>query len=677
MLRPVFWSVFGFLLCCSQTSVAAGLSTQQFKSVVIGSMESGDVVSGTVPPGACHNYFIHVQMSGLSLLVDLNTTGGVPFLLVKESPVLGDPSGGDSDEHNYANYYQFKSEGEVHGVVVRSEYLSPGRWYIGVCNYEVREKVYKEGDQDGEPDSQYSFMATLSRTASEQSPPGPQRCDEPEDSIETSKNAQLVATLRELVEGTLEAELDQPATDEYIRRTVGSVVDHVEKLRLQVDATSSQALLWQRRVHELESELEKTKEEVVRSREEVDSIWLKQTSEKEKASSQAEQWQEVAERLHRQVAELTQQMTLNEAEVVRLSSGYFGLSAPWQSVLSLVLGAGVVLAIFMFRQPLRHSKAKQTVSCNTGPWEPPAPKAGAKKGGKGAGAGGCEHCSKTAHKGNADLEAARAALEAERRARSALDERLKTETAIRKSAETSQLAAQRALSEQQEALQQETATRLRAEQELERERKASKDKDKDRKRTAVCPGTCRPAQQLQSKLQACEAEAAQMRDKVASIAALRDAAAQATVAAAGWQAEAENYRRQVEVLRAQCSQDGSVDELHKELALAKAWLDALRGVGVESLPIAELCRVEIEQEAGLHRLKAAKARRMGAEALPGASVVPTTAIQMCGACEERCASMMVLPCQHVSLCMKCSETVTQCPECRGDVDQTESSETWE
>lgn len=66
------------------------------------------------------------------------------------------------DEHNYANYYQFKKQGGHHGVVVTSEHrehplppdsascdpaptvrlicnvmraVSPGRWYIGVCNY--------------------------------------------------------------------------------------------------------------------------------------------------------------------------------------------------------------------------------------------------------------------------------------------------------------------------------------------------------------------------------------------------------------------------------------------------------------------------------------------------------------------------------------------------------------
>lgn len=36
-------------------------------------------------------------------------------------------------------FFQFKSQGEVHGVVVKSDYLSPGRWYVGVCNYETRE----------------------------------------------------------------------------------------------------------------------------------------------------------------------------------------------------------------------------------------------------------------------------------------------------------------------------------------------------------------------------------------------------------------------------------------------------------------------------------------------------------------------------------------------------------
>jgi hypothetical protein len=48
------------------------------------------------------------------------------FLLVKASPILRHSA---DDEHNYANYYQFKKQGGHHGVVVTSEHLSPGRWF--------------------------------------------------------------------------------------------------------------------------------------------------------------------------------------------------------------------------------------------------------------------------------------------------------------------------------------------------------------------------------------------------------------------------------------------------------------------------------------------------------------------------------------------------------------------
>eukprot|EP00291_Cryptomonas_curvata_P016846 CAMPEP_0172166020 /NCGR_PEP_ID=MMETSP1050-20130122/8743_1 /TAXON_ID=233186 /ORGANISM="Cryptomonas curvata, Strain CCAP979/52" /LENGTH=173 /DNA_ID=CAMNT_0012836571 /DNA_START=104 /DNA_END=622 /DNA_ORIENTATION=+ len=127
-------SIVIVLLTCQivPTRSSAIDDTLSFKSLVLGSLSSGQNASGRVSRNSCHNYYMNVTDMGYSLVIDLNTSSAELFLLVKASPILRHSA---DDEHNYANYYQFKKQGGHHGVVVTSEHLSPGRWYIGICNY--------------------------------------------------------------------------------------------------------------------------------------------------------------------------------------------------------------------------------------------------------------------------------------------------------------------------------------------------------------------------------------------------------------------------------------------------------------------------------------------------------------------------------------------------------------
>jgi len=122
-----------------------------------------------VSRSSCHNYYMNVTDFGYNLVVDLDTrtTSSQLFLLVKASPILRHSL---EDEHNYASYYQFKKQGDHHGVVVTSEHLSPGRWYIGVCNY-VQEVALFDDKRASSPhsaalpnDAAYTVVATLNRT---------------------------------------------------------------------------------------------------------------------------------------------------------------------------------------------------------------------------------------------------------------------------------------------------------------------------------------------------------------------------------------------------------------------------------------------------------------------------------------------------------------------------------
>ena len=122
-----------------------------------------------VSRSSCHNYYMNVTDFGYNLVVDLDTRtpSSQLFLLVKASPILRHSL---EDEHNYASYYQFKKQGDHHGVVVTSEHLSPGRWYIGVCNY-VQEVALFDDKRVSSPhsaalpsDAAYTVVATLNRT---------------------------------------------------------------------------------------------------------------------------------------------------------------------------------------------------------------------------------------------------------------------------------------------------------------------------------------------------------------------------------------------------------------------------------------------------------------------------------------------------------------------------------
>jgi len=136
-----------------------------YKSLVLGSLASGQKASGRVSHSSCHNYFIHVEASGHNLELDLDTASTDLFLLVKASPILRHSL---EAEHNYASYYQFKKQGDHHGVVVTSEHLSPGRWYIGVCNYGQEESLFATPSAGARSTAsrdamapEYSVVATL------------------------------------------------------------------------------------------------------------------------------------------------------------------------------------------------------------------------------------------------------------------------------------------------------------------------------------------------------------------------------------------------------------------------------------------------------------------------------------------------------------------------------------
>ena len=114
-----------------------------YKSFVLGEMKDGVRVEGTVSAASCHNYYVHVKAHHVAssswLDVDLNTSMGLPFLNVKESPVLTWGLS-ESEAINHARHYSFRTQkirgsdaSQLHHRV-KSEYLSAGRWYIGVCN---------------------------------------------------------------------------------------------------------------------------------------------------------------------------------------------------------------------------------------------------------------------------------------------------------------------------------------------------------------------------------------------------------------------------------------------------------------------------------------------------------------------------------------------------------------
>lgn len=129
-----------------------------------------------VSRSSCHNYFMNVTDFGYNLVVDLDTRtqSSQLFLLVKASPILRHSL---EDEHNYASYYQFKKQGDHHGVVVTSEHLSPGRWYIGVCNYVQEVALFDDkrsvshSSSPSPNDAAYTVVATLNSTKEWPQPP--------------------------------------------------------------------------------------------------------------------------------------------------------------------------------------------------------------------------------------------------------------------------------------------------------------------------------------------------------------------------------------------------------------------------------------------------------------------------------------------------------------------------
>jgi hypothetical protein len=149
------------VLCAAALEVGAIEDVMSYKSLVLGSLASGQKASGRVSRSSCHNYFINVEASGHNLELDLDTSSTDLFLLVKASPILRHSL---ETEHNYANYYQFKKQGDHHGVVVTSEHLSPGRWYIGVCNY-VQEEALFANSRDAPSSGARSTAAMASRDA--------------------------------------------------------------------------------------------------------------------------------------------------------------------------------------------------------------------------------------------------------------------------------------------------------------------------------------------------------------------------------------------------------------------------------------------------------------------------------------------------------------------------------
>jgi len=160
-----------------------------YKSSVLGSLNSGQQVTGRVFSSSCHNYFINVTSVGYNLVVDLDSSSTKLFLLVKASPILRHSL---EDEHNYASYYQFKKQGDHHGVVVTSEHLSPGRWYIGVCNY-VQDSPFSEKgsnallENERRIDAEYRVTATLRRTKKGEA------CKDPACKISSAQHAREAA----------------------------------------------------------------------------------------------------------------------------------------------------------------------------------------------------------------------------------------------------------------------------------------------------------------------------------------------------------------------------------------------------------------------------------------------------------------------------------------------------
>lgn len=156
---------------------------------------------------------MNVTHFGYNLVVDLDTRtpSSQLFLLVKASPILRHSL---EDEHNYASYYQFKKQGDHHGVVVTSEHLSPGRWYIGVCNYVQEVALFDDkrtvvhSREPSPDDAAYTVVATLNSTKDK---PQPSNCGpdcqhhEKERKVLLSKHKSMAMEKRGFVSADIDA----------------------------------------------------------------------------------------------------------------------------------------------------------------------------------------------------------------------------------------------------------------------------------------------------------------------------------------------------------------------------------------------------------------------------------------------------------------------------------------
>lgn len=246
-----------------------GLSS--VKSLVLGSLTSGESVTGKISRGSCHNYFMNVTARGYNLVVDLNTSSSQLFLVVKASPSLRYSL---EEEHNFANYYQFKKQGDHHGVVVTSEHLSPGRWFIGVCNYVQDAPFFEEKkakpSKDGMAYAEYSVMAALNRSLSEPV----ENCASSFSKDETSTNP--------LAEGasfaaTNAAQRDKTIFEERKERRVAhrepefavNLHSNEDDGGVPTEDVHEQSYVWAVRAESLKKELEKAREEIAGLKEEI------------------------------------------------------------------------------------------------------------------------------------------------------------------------------------------------------------------------------------------------------------------------------------------------------------------------------------------------------------------------------------------------------------------------
>mmetsp|Transcript_46609 Transcript_46609/g.72952 ORF Transcript_46609/g.72952 Transcript_46609/m.72952 type:complete len:692 (+) Transcript_46609:401-2476(+) len=284
--------MLGMALLLVSLGVSCGMDDAlSYKSLVLGSLESGEKATGRVSRSSCHNYFLNVSALGYNLVVDLNTSSSSLFLLVKASPILRHSL---EDEHNYANYYQFKKQGDHHGVVVKSEHLTPGRWYVGVCNYVQDAPFFDErrsgsSKKDTATDyAEYSVIATLNRTTSgvhevEQKGCGLE-CQQqekearillheataPELSRENTRNQMLDSEMPMSSRTRRTAERSTPAPS-TAQRTESSYrkETHMPAESEALEESGRQALFWAVRAETLQKELDKTKDEVAAIRQEI------------------------------------------------------------------------------------------------------------------------------------------------------------------------------------------------------------------------------------------------------------------------------------------------------------------------------------------------------------------------------------------------------------------------